>query len=172
MSGEGEGLQNPELDAKAAAIDSDGAAAAPGAAAPAQGAAPAAPLPLSRELAGLCAMIGTAAGQFLPSVGAVLNPAKCDELGAVLAPVVQKYGLERYFVGFTFREELQALFVVVPVVLAIRAGAAHDLAQYRQAASAEGSPGAPGGEPGASSAASAAPAVPVLRPVPPAEGSA
>ena len=79
--------------------------------------------------------------------------------------MARKYGIDRYLVGFQWRVELQALFVVVPVALAIRGAIAHDLAQYRKAAAGAGDAGlgsdAPAGT--AASAPGAAPAGAVKR---------
>jgi hypothetical protein len=113
--------------------DLAGAPAAPGQ-------APAAPpLPLERELAGMFAMMGAGAGHFLPSVKTALNDEACKQLGDVLAPVARKYGLEQYLAGFAWRVELQAVMVVVPIALAVKAAVHHDLAELaRRQAEAEG----------------------------------
>lgn len=104
-------------------------------------------LSLEQEIAGMFALIGTGAGQWLPRVGAVLTePDKtgksgADRLGEVLAPVAHKYGMARYFEGFAWRVELQALMVAGPIVLAIRDAARADLAELaRKQREAEGLP--------------------------------
>jgi hypothetical protein len=113
--------------------DLAGAAAAPGQAPAAEPA-----LPLERELAGMFAMMGAGAGHFLPSVKAALNDEACKQLGDVLAPVARKYGLEKYLAGFAWRVELQAVMVVVPIGLAVKAAVQHDLAELaRRQAEAE-----------------------------------
>jgi hypothetical protein len=122
-------------------------------------------VPLERELAGMFAMLGAGAGQFLPSVRAVLDEPTCKSLGDVLAPLARKYGLDRYLAGFQWRLELQALFVVVPVALALKEAIARDLAKATAAAGAGGL----GAEAAGPSASSSAPAPtekpPLLRPV-------
>jgi hypothetical protein len=143
--------------------DLAGAPAAPGQ-------APAEPaLPLERELAGMFAMMGAGAGHFLPSVKTALNDEACKQLGDVLAPVARKYGLEQYLAGFAWRVELQAVMVVVPIALAVKAGAQHDLAELaRRQAAAEGGHQVLGGHQVAP-AAIAPPAAPVgmLQPIAP-----
>lgn len=126
---------------------------------PGSQAAPAA-LPLDREIAGLAATIGAVLAQFFPSVKPVLTEEKCAEIGAAVAPVLVKYGIERYFAGFAWRTELQALLTVGPVVIAVRAAIVHDLAAMRAAQSPAGLAGAAEISPAPS------PAAPMLRPVP------
>ncbi len=111
--------------------DIDGAPPAGAEQAPAQ-AAPAA-LPLDRELAGLAATIGAVLASFFPSVAQVLTEEKCAEIGAAVAPVLVKYGLDRYVAGFAWRTELQAALTVGPVVMAVRAAIMQDLAARRAA---------------------------------------
>lgn len=94
------------------------------------------------------AMIGAGVGKFLPSVGALLDEKQCDELGQVLAPVATKYGIDKYLAGLQWRAELRALFVVVPLAIAIREAVRHDIAELKRAAgdaggSSSSSPDAP-----------------------------
>lgn len=140
----------------AAGVDQELELAQPGAAAAAEQAAAAAPkLPLEQELAGMFALMGTAAGQFLPSVGATLDEAKCRALGDVFAPVMHKYGLARFFEGFAWRVELQALMVAVPIGLAVVQAAKLDLAAARAAAATAA---AGGGVPSSALTGSSSPA--------------
>lgn len=98
-------------------------------------------LTLEQEFAGMFAMVAAGAGHWLPSVGQVLNDKACADLGRVLAPVAAKYGLARYFEGFAWRVELQALMVVVPIGAAIAGAVKHDLAELeRRQRVAEGHP--------------------------------
>lgn len=134
------------------------------------GGAPA-PIPLEREIEGTFMLVAGAIGKFLPSVKVVLDQESCEELGKVLAPIARKYGLERHVAGFRWREEIQALIVVVPIAIGVKAAIAHDLAQYRAQAkaSAGAQPGADlgGQDPAAqaSPASSPAPAAQPLKPI-------
>lgn len=121
---------DPQLLLLARSIDAE-LADPPAGAQPGSAGLPA--IALERELAGMFAMIGAGAGQFLPSVKVVLDEPCCKALGDALAPVARKYGIDRYLAGFQWRIELQAIFVVAPVALALRGAIAHDLAQYRKA---------------------------------------
>lgn len=121
-------------------------------------------IPLEREIAGMFAMIGAGAGQFLPSVKLVLDEAACKQLGDVLAPLARKYGLDRHLAGFKWRLEVQALFVVVPLALAVKGAVEHDLAQIRAAAAAAERGADPLGA-GASSPAQASDKAPMLEPL-------
>jgi hypothetical protein len=114
--------------------DEPAAPAAPGEA-PSSPAAPA-PISLDQELAGMFEMVGAGVGQFFPSVKAVLDESRARELGSALAPVIQKYGLERYFAGFAWRVELHAALVVIPTIVAVREAIRHDLAELKRAAKA------------------------------------
>lgn len=125
----------------------------------APGAAPG-PEPLEKELAGMFAMIGAGVGKFLPSVGALLDEKQCGELGQVLAPVATKYGIDKYLAGLQWRAELRALFVVVPLAIAIRQAALHDIAELKRAAADEG---------GAASSSSSPDAPPPGEPTPKAQ---
>ena len=124
-----------ELLASAEGVDAElaGAAAAPGS--PSSPPPPA--IPLEVEIAGIFELAGVGAGQFLPTVGATLDAAACKKLGDALAPVVRKYGLERYLTGFAWRVELQALLVCVPIVAAVIAAARADIAIARARARGE-----------------------------------
>lgn len=147
--------------AEAAALDAKIAGQVPGS--PGEpGAAPGAPAPLAldRELAGMAAMIGQVLGQFFPTVPKVLDDAKAEAIGGALAPVFVKYGLDRYVAGMAWRAELNALLVVVPTVLAVKAAIEHDISQANGGAA----PAAPGAAPGAASSSSSSPAAgPMLR---------
>lgn len=96
------------------------------------------PPALNQEVAGIFAAVGAGLGAFFPSVKGVLDESKCDELGQVIAPVLEKYGLAQYFAGFAWRVELQAAFVVIPTVIAIKEAIQTDVAAMRQAAAERG----------------------------------
>lgn len=156
-------VADPQLVALARSIDAELAGDAEGSGGAGIGAAA---VPLERELAGMFAMLAAGAGQFLPSVKTVLDDGTCRSLGDVLAPLARKYGLDRYLAGFQWRLELQALFVVVPVGLALRDAIARDLARAKAAAAAGGGLGAESPPAAASSGAPSPEKPPMLRPVP------
>ncbi len=110
-----------ELDGTAAASTTSPATASP--------AAPV--LTLDRELAMVAETVGAVLASFFPSVKAVLTEKKCEEIGAAVAPVLVKYGLDRYVAGFAWKAEVEALMCVAPVVLAVKAAILHDLALMR-----------------------------------------
>lgn len=120
--------------------------------------------PLSTEIGGLFAALGAGLGQFFPSIKIVLTDEKCGELGGALAPVLEKWGLAKHFAGFAWRVELQAVMVVIPTAIALRAAVMHDLGRMKKAAADEpAAPPAP--ESSAPPAPPAPPAVPVLKAV-------
>ena len=53
-----------------------------------------------------------------PSVAAVYTEEVCAQVGGSLGPVMAKYGIDLGEWGGRYKEELTALFVCVPVVLA------------------------------------------------------
>jgi pyruvate dehydrogenase E2 component (dihydrolipoamide acetyltransferase) len=166
-----------QLLAEAGRADGDPAAAAAAPAEPAPPAAiaapaePVAPAPaaaptLDQELAGLAAMIGATLGEFFPSTKAIMTEEKCGELAAALSPVIQKYGLERHFMGFAWRVELKAAMVVVPVVIAMRAAIGQDLATAGRAPAPGGAPlGDRAADGAAPPAPGSAPAAQMLKPI-------
>lgn len=121
-------------EAKSADSDLSGAPSAPrpGEAVPGEPPEPEA-LPLDRELAGMFAMLGVGLGKFLPSVASVLNEQACNELGGVLAPVAEKYGIAHYITGFAWRVELQALIVAGPIVFGTIAAVRQDIEALKAA---------------------------------------
>lgn len=115
----------------------------PGAAAPAE-ASP--KLTLAQEIAAVAETVGAVLASFFPSVREAMPAAKCVEIGAAVAPVLQKYGLEKYVAGMAWKVEVQAVVAVAPVVLAVRAAILADLETMRRKAGearAEPAPGAP-----------------------------
>lgn len=147
-------------------VDADNAADPQGAAgepdqAPAAGTP--AEVPLDKELAGCVVLIGTVYGALgFPSVAKVLDEERAAAIGAKVAPVLVKYGLDKYFRGFAWRVELEAAMVVAPTVLAVRAAIRADQAAAKAASSP--APAAavaplgdtPGARPGGESAPSSA----------------
>jgi hypothetical protein len=117
----------------------------PAAPVPAASSPPIPAAPLSQELAGVFALVGFGLGKFLPSVAAVLDEKTCGELGEGVAPLLEKYGLDRYVRGGAFMVEIKAAIVLVPVAIALRAAIQHDLAQL--AAPAAPALGADAGRP-------------------------
>lgn len=129
------------LLARAISVQStlDGAAgtAAPGGASSSAPADAPPALPLEKELAAVAETVGAVLAQFFPSLKPVLTPEKCAAIGDAVAPVLVKYGLEKYIAGLAWRTELKALMVVGPIVLAVKAAIAQDLAAMRARATSK-----------------------------------
>lgn len=112
-----------ELDGlllKAATIDADVDAQAPQAMADAQQADAVMTLADTngRAVAGVLEMAAPMIAPLYPSVAAVYTPQVCEQVGGALGPVMAKYGIDLGEWGGRYKEEITALFVCVPVVMA------------------------------------------------------
>lgn len=108
---------------------SKGSPIEPGAA---PGDAPPAPLTTEQELRALLFIVTKMLSPMLPSLGVIYTKANIAEIAAATAPVIDKYGLEKYIKLAAWEKEIMCASVLLPLAVATFQGVKHDIASLKK----------------------------------------
>lgn len=94
-------------------------------------------IPLSKEIAGVLAMVVGVVGPMFPSIKTIYTKEVCEAVGEAVEPVCVKHGWLADGIGGKYGEEMMALMVVGPLAYATYVGVQSDIAARKKTSQAE-----------------------------------